>query len=84
MAAAVGNCTAVVTGGTAAGAGGAVTGAATGLATAAAGAAEAAIGALRQDDPECTLYQLYLDRIRRYRDQPPGADWDGVTTFETK
>jgi hypothetical protein len=46
MAAAVGNCTAVVTGGTAAGTGGAVTGAATGPATAATGVAVgAAIGA---------------------------------------
>jgi len=30
------------------------------------------------------LYELYIARIIRYRNAPPGADWDGVTTFETK
>lgn len=30
------------------------------------------------------LYDLYAKRIERYREEPPGADWDGVTTFETK
>ena len=30
------------------------------------------------------LYQLYGERIAHYRKAPPGADWDGVTTFETK
>lgn len=30
------------------------------------------------------LYDLYIKRIDRYREEPPGADWDGVTTFETK
>ncbi len=30
------------------------------------------------------LYQLYLQRIELLRADPPGADWDGVTTFETK
>lgn len=30
------------------------------------------------------LYTLYLERIARYREVPPPADWDGVTTFETK
>jgi len=30
------------------------------------------------------LYDLYATRIVRYRENPPGADWDGVTTFETK
>ncbi len=34
--------------------------------------------------PECKLYQLYFDRIQQCRADPPGPDWDGVTTFKTK
>lgn len=30
------------------------------------------------------LYDLYAKRISHYRQEPPGSDWDGVTTFETK
>ena len=30
------------------------------------------------------LYELYAQRIARYRREPPGEGWDGVTTFETK
>jgi adenylate cyclase len=30
------------------------------------------------------LYELYIERIAHYRATPPGVDWDGVTTFETK
>ncbi len=30
------------------------------------------------------LYELYGKRIARYRKEPPGEQWDGVTTFETK
>lgn len=30
------------------------------------------------------LYDLYAKRIARYREAPPEANWDGVTTFETK
>jgi adenylate cyclase len=30
------------------------------------------------------LYELYAKRINHCRQEPPGADWDGVTTFETK
>ncbi|WP_343585886.1 adenylate/guanylate cyclase domain-containing protein [Herbaspirillum sp.] len=30
------------------------------------------------------LYALYLGRIAHYRNDPPPADWDGVTTFDTK
>jgi adenylate cyclase len=46
--------------------------------------AEAALDALRRDDPACLLYQLYLERIAYYRSHPPGAGWDGITTFDTK
>ncbi|RZI40697.1 adenylate/guanylate cyclase domain-containing protein [Herbaspirillum sp. HC18] len=34
--------------------------------------------------PDAVLYVLYLERIAYYREHPPAADWDGVTTFETK
>ena len=30
------------------------------------------------------LYSLYLERIHYYRQQPPGADWDGVYTHAEK
>ncbi len=30
------------------------------------------------------LYALYRERIERYRDDPPGAGWDGVFTATTK
>ena len=30
------------------------------------------------------LYDLYAKRIHSYREDPPGDDWDGVTTFATK
>ena len=30
------------------------------------------------------LYELYIERIAYYRKNPPGDNWDGVTTFETK
>ncbi|MBI3523926.1 MAG: adenylate/guanylate cyclase domain-containing protein [Betaproteobacteria bacterium] len=32
----------------------------------------------------CYLYELYAERIEVYCKQPPGENWDGVTTFETK
>jgi len=34
--------------------------------------------------PVRELYKLYLERIEHYREHPPGAGWDGVTTFKTK
>jgi adenylate cyclase len=30
------------------------------------------------------LYELYNERLDHYRNDPPGADWDGVWKFETK
>jgi adenylate cyclase len=43
-----------------------------------------AIAALHAAHPQRALYTLYLERIAHWRADPPGADWDGVTTFETK
>jgi len=34
--------------------------------------------------PDRSLYSLYTERIAYYRAHPPGVDWDGVTTFDTK
>lgn len=30
------------------------------------------------------LYEVYLERIAHFRENPPPADWDGVFTFTTK
>jgi adenylate cyclase len=46
--------------------------------------AEQAIAELHAAWPDELLYLLYLERIAHYRVNPPGADWDGVTTFATK
>jgi adenylate cyclase len=46
--------------------------------------AQGAIAALHAAHPQRALYALYLERIAHWRANPPGAGWDGVTTFETK
>jgi adenylate cyclase len=46
--------------------------------------AEQIIKSLYSAHPDDGLYLLYLERIAIYRAQPPGNDWDGVTTFDTK
>ena len=46
--------------------------------------AEQALRSLIASHPQDKLYVLYLERIAHYRQHPPGADWDGVTTFDTK
>ena len=46
--------------------------------------AQGAIAALHAAHPQRALYALYLERIAHWRADPPGAAWDGVTTFETK
>ncbi len=30
------------------------------------------------------LYEVYGERVAHYRKEPPGADWDGAWTFDTK
>ncbi|MES3021168.1 MAG: adenylate/guanylate cyclase domain-containing protein [Pseudomonadota bacterium] len=47
-------------------------------------AAEALLAQLAAASPDSGLYRLYQKRIAQFRATPPGADWDGVTTFETK
>ena len=39
---------------------------------------------LKKQAPDRPLYELYAARIADYRKNPPGANWDGVTKFETK
>ncbi|WP_298311544.1 adenylate/guanylate cyclase domain-containing protein [Propionivibrio sp.] len=39
---------------------------------------------LSRMSPGRDLYQVYAKRITHYRASPPGDDWDGVMTFETK
>ena len=34
--------------------------------------------------PGCKLYQMYFERIKQCRSDPPDPGWDGVTTFKTK
>ena len=41
-------------------------------------------GAILLELPDDGLRRLYAERLRLYRDAPPGEDWDGVTSFETK
>lgn len=35
-------------------------------------------------EPQRKVYQLYLDRVAFFKQNPPGEDWDGVFNFETK
>jgi adenylate cyclase len=39
---------------------------------------------LSEQDQDKMLYKIYQDRIRHFRAEPPGDDWDGVFTHETK
>jgi adenylate cyclase len=39
---------------------------------------------LLEQEPDCFLYNLYVERIEHFRENPPGEDWDGVFTFQTK
>lgn len=46
--------------------------------------AELTLFNLQRIAPDCGLYRLYAEQIADYRRHPPGKDWDGVRTFETK
>ena len=39
---------------------------------------------LSQSFPDCLLYKEYLNRIAKYRANPPGENWDGVFTHTSK
>lgn len=47
-------------------------------------AAESELFSLAREHPEIQVYQMYVDRIMFFRNNPPGDDWDGVFTFTTK
>ncbi len=47
-------------------------------------AAEQAIFSLSRSNPERKLYQIYMERIMYYRQNPPGDNWDGVWTHTSK
>jgi len=39
---------------------------------------------LQKQAPDRALYKLYAERVVHYRQEPPGADWDGVFTATSK
>jgi adenylate cyclase len=39
---------------------------------------------LQRMSPDTELYKIYVKRISYNRNNPPAADWDGVTVFEIK
>ena len=39
---------------------------------------------LKKLSPDRLLYDIYTKRIEFFRQNPPGPDWDGVFTFDTK
>ncbi len=39
---------------------------------------------LSKKNPNCSLYKMYLARIKYFIKNPPEADWDGVYNFVTK
>jgi adenylate cyclase len=39
---------------------------------------------LQKLNPQRYLYDMYIKRIAHYRQTPPGSDWDGVYTHESK
>ena len=47
-------------------------------------AARKALEALQRDRPEAILYAEFLRRVDGLRAQPPGPDWDGAWTFDSK
>ncbi|NNJ65178.1 MAG: adenylate/guanylate cyclase domain-containing protein [Xanthomonadales bacterium] len=46
--------------------------------------AEQVLKKLQKDEPDSYLYQLYLERLDHFRQEPPEPDWDGVFVHKTK
>ncbi len=46
--------------------------------------AELQLSNLKKTAHDAELYNVYLERIAHFRANPPGPDWDGAFTFETK
>jgi adenylate cyclase len=47
-------------------------------------AARARLARLATMAPEARLYRMFMERIDYLCANPPGADWDGTFTFQTK
>ena len=47
-------------------------------------AAESSLRILQQHEPDRKIYQLYLDRISQFRENPPEKNWDGSHTHIIK
>ena len=45
---------------------------------------EVALLNLQRINPDCYLYVEYADRVVKFRKNPPGPNWDGVTNFDEK
>jgi adenylate cyclase len=45
---------------------------------------EVALLNLQRINPDCYVYEKYADRVVQFRKNPPGPNWDGVTTFDEK
>jgi adenylate cyclase len=39
---------------------------------------------LQRMNPECGLYQVYVEKVAEKRRDPPPPDWDGVSVFDEK
>jgi adenylate cyclase len=39
---------------------------------------------LQRMSPNTALYQVYIERVIHFRNEPPAADWDGVFVFKRK
>jgi adenylate cyclase len=48
------------------------------------GQAEAGFKSLQRSDAERMIYEIYLDRLSHFRENPPGENWDGVYTHTSK
>ncbi len=46
--------------------------------------AESKIQLLHQQHPNVKVYEIYLHRISEYKQNSPGADWDGIHTHTAK
>lgn len=46
--------------------------------------AHTAFTALAEVEPGRMIHRIYLERIACFKAEPPGDDWDGVFTFQTK
>lgn len=45
---------------------------------------EVALINLVRMNPDCYVYEKYAERVVQFRKNPPGPNWDGVTTFDEK